>query len=62
LHGGEILIDSAPGEGTTVTCIFPVPVEPATAISKPEQEDRQDGAAVVGTGKLAHRTSDSQRD
>jgi signal transduction histidine kinase len=62
LHGGEILIDSAPGEGTTVTCIFPVPVEPAAAVSKPEQEDRKDGAAVVGTGKLAHRTSESRRD
>ena len=24
LHGGKVLIDSAPGEGTTVTCIFPV--------------------------------------
>lgn len=24
LHGGRVLIDSAPGEGTTVTCIFPV--------------------------------------
>jgi signal transduction histidine kinase len=23
LHGGRILIDTAPGEGTTVTCIFP---------------------------------------
>ena len=23
LHGGQVLIDSAPGEGTTVTCIFP---------------------------------------
>ena len=23
LHGGEVLIDSAVGEGTTVTCIFP---------------------------------------
>ncbi|RNJ51325.1 ATP-binding protein [Methylocystis hirsuta] len=23
LHGGRVLIDSAPGEGTTVTCIFP---------------------------------------
>ncbi len=25
LHGGKILIDSSPGEGTTVTCIFPAP-------------------------------------
>jgi signal transduction histidine kinase len=24
LHGGRVLIDSVPGEGTTVTCIFPV--------------------------------------
>lgn len=23
LHGGRVLIDTAPGEGTTVTCIFP---------------------------------------
>ena len=23
LHGGRVLIDSSPGEGTTVTCIFP---------------------------------------
>jgi signal transduction histidine kinase len=23
LHGGRVLIDSAPGEGTVVTCIFP---------------------------------------
>jgi signal transduction histidine kinase len=23
LHGGRILVDTAPGEGTTVTCIFP---------------------------------------
>jgi len=23
-HGGEVLIDSAPGEGTVVTCIFPI--------------------------------------
>jgi len=23
LHGGDVLIDSAPGEGTVVTCIFP---------------------------------------
>ncbi|MGJ0509776.1 MAG: ATP-binding protein [Methylocystis sp.] len=25
LHGGKVLIDSVPGEGTTVTCAFPAP-------------------------------------
>ncbi|MBV9218879.1 MAG: PAS-domain containing protein [Methylobacteriaceae bacterium] len=25
LHGGKVLINSAPGEGTTVTCVFPAP-------------------------------------
>jgi signal transduction histidine kinase len=32
LHGGRVLIDSAPNEGTTVTCIFPV--AGATALSR----------------------------
>jgi signal transduction histidine kinase len=26
LHGGKVFIDSVPGEGTTVTCVFPAPV------------------------------------
>jgi signal transduction histidine kinase len=30
LHGGKVLIDSAPGEGTSVTCVFPA------SESKPE--------------------------
>ena len=29
LHGGEVLIDSAIGEGTTVTCIFPARADAA---------------------------------
>jgi signal transduction histidine kinase len=29
LHGGKILIDSTPGEGTVVTCIFPGPAAKA---------------------------------
>lgn len=28
LHGGRVHIDSAPGEGTTVTCIFPAAQTP----------------------------------
>ncbi|RBP08681.1 signal transduction histidine kinase [Roseiarcus fermentans] len=31
LHGGRVLIDTAPNEGTTVTCIFPVDPAGATA-------------------------------
>ncbi len=32
LHGGRVLIDTAPREGTTVTCIFPVdPMAPAAS-------------------------------
>jgi signal transduction histidine kinase len=29
LHGGQVLIDSAIGEGTTVTCVFPAKTEQA---------------------------------
>ncbi|MGD0635533.1 MAG: ATP-binding protein [Beijerinckiaceae bacterium] len=29
LHGGKVLINSAPGEGTTVTCIFPCREQPS---------------------------------
>ena len=31
LHGGKVLIDTAPGEGTTVTCVFPAPGAAAEA-------------------------------
>jgi hypothetical protein len=33
LHQGRVLIDTAPREGTTVTCIFPVDPRGATAAS-----------------------------
>ena len=33
LHGGRVLIDTAPREGTTVTCIFPVDPTAALAAS-----------------------------
>jgi signal transduction histidine kinase len=42
LHGGKVLIDSAPGEGTTVTCIFPAAphaaAEPAAPPPPPRDE------------------------
>ena len=38
LHGGRVLIDTAPGEGTTVTCIFPV--EPAMTVAGAEDSGR----------------------
>jgi hypothetical protein len=31
LHYGRVLIDTAPNEGTTVTCIFPVDPSPMSA-------------------------------
>ncbi len=34
LHKGRVLIDTAPSEGTTVTCIFPV--DPASLATEPE--------------------------
>ena len=34
LHGGRVLIDSAPGEGTTVTCIFPVHDEKVATVEE----------------------------
>ena len=37
LHGGRVLIDSAPGEGTAVTCIFPAQDETVQAIVSPER-------------------------
>ncbi|QGM48018.1 PAS domain-containing protein [Methylocystis heyeri] len=37
LHGGKILIDSLPGEGTTVTCVFPSPEQQAPHPA-PQQE------------------------
>jgi signal transduction histidine kinase len=30
LHGGKVFIDSVPGEGTTVTCVFPAPAAQET--------------------------------
>ncbi|HMK88861.1 MAG TPA: ATP-binding protein [Methylocystis sp.] len=38
LHGGQVLIDSAPGEGTTVTCIFPAAPPRQLAATAPARE------------------------
>jgi signal transduction histidine kinase len=41
LHGGKVFIDSAPGEGTTVTCVFPAPAHEESALP----EARKGGGA-----------------
>lgn len=47
LHGGRVFIDSAPGEGTTVTCVFPA--HPASEAGKPAQgDDARRGASEGG--------------
>ena len=42
LHGGQVLIDSAPGEGTTVTCIFPVAEAERASDAPPGRRARRD--------------------
>ena len=37
LHGGRVLIDSSPGEGTTVTCIFPTHDEKLSIAGEAEE-------------------------
>ena len=39
LHKGRVLIDTAPGEGTTVTCIFPV--DPTATTGSAEEPDSE---------------------
>ena len=34
LHGGKVTIDSAPGEGTVVTCLFPTQRKQTKEISQ----------------------------
>ncbi len=42
LHGGRVLIDTAPGEGTTITCILPVdPVATAARIEDRDSDARE---------------------
>lgn len=40
LHGGSVLIDSALGEGTTVTCVFPAPEQRGHADVVPRERGR----------------------
>jgi signal transduction histidine kinase len=43
LHGGRVLIDSAPGEGTVVTCIFPT--RGVRELGCPKPDDKAEGQA-----------------
>ena len=42
LHGGAVHIDSAPGEGTAVTCIFPARGADAQTSDAPQSDAPQD--------------------
>jgi signal transduction histidine kinase len=42
LHGGEVFIDSAPGEGTSVTCVFPADAS-APRIGSPAPSRQAEG-------------------
>jgi len=44
LHGGEVHIDSAPGEGTVVTCRFPFEAAGIEAELSPQTENKKDEA------------------
>ncbi len=44
LHGGKVFIDSAPGEGTTVTCVFPA-AQPTPALTSDAAARSNDGRA-----------------
>ncbi len=46
LHKGRVLIDTAPNEGTTVTCIFPI--DPAALASDPTNRVARAGEAAIG--------------
>ena len=55
LHGGKVLIDSALGEGTTVTCVFP---GEKRAVDDPPASN----AAVVTAKSLIEEAADTAKD
>jgi len=50
LHGGRVLIDTAPREGTTVTCILPI--DPAQV----REQDREQAQSVPLAQRRAPRS------
>ncbi len=57
LHGGRVLIDTAPNEGTTVTCIFPVEPRPPPRkrrdAGKPRDAAGSDDRSALTKPKMA---------
>ncbi|HXK53326.1 MAG TPA: ATP-binding protein [Hyphomicrobiales bacterium] len=60
LHGGEVQLRSVPGQGTTITCIFPISPQAAARrrqarqiLSASERPERQDGPAPDGLARPA---------
>ena len=43
LHGGEVTLQSAPGEGTSVTCVFPMSQQPRASFAAAAQGNEKFG-------------------
>ena len=54
LHGGQVRIDSAVGEGTVVTCLFPVQAEDAEAQPPSRQRAAGDGPSLIVNPPVIH--------
>lgn len=53
LHGGKIFVDSAPGEGTTVTCVFPARPSDEKPVGQTSSDEASEAAVRAANGRSA---------
>lgn len=53
LHGGKVFVDSAPGEGTTVTCVFPARPAGEKPVGEPVSDEINEAAVHAASGRSA---------